>query len=232
MVLQEEYLTSIKKGIENLNQTEFNNLIENLKKIHEENKPKHFVKIENYLTSLKKVLDDINPKELGEIIDILKKAYDNNRTVFIIGNGGSASTASHFACDLGKTPMGEHYNSDKKRFIVNSLTDNCATLTAIGNDLSYDEIFYQQLRNLASKEDILISISASGNSPNILKAIDFGNSIGMTTIGFIGFDGGKAAEKILHKIHIKNHQYGIVEDTHLIIEHMICEVLKEKLSSK
>lgn len=184
----------------------------------------------NYLAELKKVMDEIDLDELNKIIDILKKAYDENNSIFIIGNGGSASTASHFACDLGKGALGNLYNSDKKRFKVYSLTDNCSTITAIGNDISYEDIFFQQLKNLASKNNILISFTASGNSPNIIKAIDFANSIGLTSIGFLGFDGGKAAEKLIHKIIIKSHNYGIVEDLHLVLEHIITQSLREKLN--
>lgn len=186
---------------------------------------------ENYLIELKKAIDELDLNELNKIIDILKKSYDENKSIFIVGNGGSASTASHFACDLGKGTLGNLYNSDKKRFKVISLTDNYPIMTAIGNDLSYEDIFYQQLKNLATPKDVLISLSASGNSPNILKAIDFANSIGLTTIGFLGFGGGKAAEKLHHKIIIKSYNYGIVEDLHLMLGHIVTQSLKEKLNS-
>jgi len=185
---------------------------------------------DDYLKELRKAMDELDSDELNKIIDILKKAYDGNNSIFIIGNGGSASTASHFACDLGKGALGNLYNSDKKRFKVYSLTDNCSSITAIGNDISYDDVFFQQLKNLASKNDILISFTASGNSPNILKAIDFANSIGLISIGFLGFNGGKAADKLLHKIIIKSYNYGIVEDLHLVLEHIITQCLKEKLN--
>lgn len=186
---------------------------------------------ENYLTEFKKLIDELDLNELNKIVDILKKAYDEDKTIFIIGNGGSASTASHFACDLGKGALGDLYNTDKKRFKVYSLTDNCSSITAIGNDLSYEEIFYQQLKNLASSGDILISFTASGNSPNILKAIDFANSKAIINIGFLGFNGGKAADKLLNKIIIRSFNYGIVEDLHLMLEHIITQSLKEKLNS-
>ncbi len=185
---------------------------------------------ESYLTELKEAMAQLDFNELNKIIDILKKAYDENRLIFIIGNGGSASTASHFACDLGKGTLGDLYNSDKKRFRVCSLTDNNSVITAIGNDIGYDDIFYQQLKNLASQNDILILFTASGNSPNILKAIDFANSINMTQIGFLGFSGGKSADKLVNKIIVKSNNYGIIEDLHLVLEHIITQNLKEKLN--
>ena len=186
---------------------------------------------ENYLAELRRASEEIDLAELSGITEVLKKAYDNNRSIFIIGNGGSASTATHFACDLGKGAMGSLYDSDKKRFRVCSLTDNCSTMTAIGNDISYEDIFSQQLRNLALAEDVLIALTASGNSPNILRAIDYANSKGLVTIGFLGFDGGKAAEKLPYKIIVRSNNYGVVEDLHLTLEHIICENLKEKLNS-
>ncbi len=118
----------------------------------------------------------------------------------------------------------------KKRFRAYSLTDNVATITAYGNDLNYEDIFVQQLRNLIQQGDILIAITGSGNSKNILKAIDLANEVGATTIGLLGFEGGKAKEMVDHKIIVKSNNYGIIEDLHLILEHMICQGLKTKIS--
>lgn len=181
--------------------------------------------IKNYFTELKNTLDWIDPKEIKTAVDVLYAAYNAEKQIFIIGNGGSASTASHFACDLGKGTLQRIYDDNEKRFKVISLTDNMALVTALGNDLSYDDIFSQQLKNLIQQGDILIAITGSGNSKNILNAVDSASKCGAVTIGFVGFDGGKLKEKVTHCIHVKSSHYGRVEDAHLILEHLICSYL-------
>ena len=185
--------------------------------------------LRKYLKDFKKTLDLINLKQVKNISEILIQAYKNDRSVFIICNGGSASTASHFACDLGKGTLEKYYNMTKKRFRAYSLTDNVSTITAYGNDIDYNNIFSQQLRNLIEKGDILIAITGSGNSENILRAIELANKQGAITIGFLGFDGGKAKEITDYNILIESNNYGIIEDAHLMIEHMICQNLKEMI---
>lgn len=184
---------------------------------------------QEYISELEGALEKIRKEDIEKIIEILAGAYSSERSVFIIGNGGSASTASHFACDLGKGTLERHYDMNKKRFRVYSLTDNVALMTAYGNDLSYDDIFAQQLRNLIKNGDILIAITGSGNSKNILKAIKLANDMGAVTVGFLGFDGGKAAEIVDHKIIIASSNYGVIEDLHLVLGHMISQELKKKI---
>jgi len=183
--------------------------------------------IKNYFKELKKTIDEISVKDIKKVTDILYKAYKKDKQIFIIGNGGSASTASHFACDLSKGTLQRIYDEKEKRFRVISLTDNVAHLTALANDLDYNDVFVQQLKNLINKEDILISITESGNSQNILNAVDTASKLGAITIGFLGFDGGKLKEKVAHYIHVPSNHYGRIEDLHLVLAHLISSYLTE-----
>src|SRR3989344_5739292 len=122
-----------------------------------------------YLEELKRIVDKVDLEKINSIVELFYRAYKNDNSVFIFGNGGSASTASHFACDLGKGTLGDHYNLSKKRFKVYSLTDNIATITAYANDLGFEEIFSQQLKNLIKDGDVVIAITGSGNSENVVK---------------------------------------------------------------
>lgn len=173
--------------------------------------------IKYYFSKLKRTLDKIDIGEIKEVIRLLNDAYKTDNNIFILGNGGSASTASHFACDFGK----------QLDYRVYSLTDNVSYMTALGNDISYDSIFSEQLKNLVNRDDIVVAISASGNSPNVLKAVELAHKYGAITIGFTGFDGGKLKDLVNYSIHVPINQYGVVEDIHLILEHAICEYLKE-----
>lgn len=176
----------------------------------------------NYLEDLKVAADKINLDDIQKIADILLKAYLNDNTVFILGNGGSASTASHMACDLGKGTLKNVYNPKEKRFRVISLTDNVVTMTAFSNDLSYDDIFSQQLHNLLKPNDIVIGISGSGNSPNILKALKYAKTQGAITIGLLGYTtGGKAKKLVDLDITVQSNNYGIIEDQHLTLNHLL-----------
>ena len=183
--------------------------------------------IENYFKELKETIDKISVKDIKKVTDILYKAYKKDKQIFIIGNGGSASTASHFACDLSKGTLQRIYDEKEKRFRVISLTDNVAHLTALANDLDYNDVFSQQLRNLVNPGDIVVAISGSGNSKNILNAVDSASKSGATTIGFLGFDGGKLKEKVDHYIHVPSNHYGRTEDLHLVLAHLISSYLTE-----
>ena len=185
--------------------------------------------VKNYLDTLKKELDTLDLTSVKKIVDLLFEAWKNNKQVFIFGNGGSAITASHFACDLGKGTLERVYDRNEKRFRVISLTDNVATITAYSNDLSYDDIFIQQLRNLVQPGDLVIAITGSGNSVNVLKAVEYANQVGATTIGFLGFNGGKLIDMVDHCILMKSNHYGRIEDSHLILEHLICSYLAKKI---
>lgn len=172
----------------------------------------------NYLTKLKSMLDSVPLEKVEKVREMFADARAKDRMVFIVGNGGSAATSSHFAVDLGKGA-----SIDKpKRFRVLSLTDNLPWITALANDFAYDQVFEQQLRNYAQPGDLLLAISASGNSPNIVKAVAAGKELGCKTIGWSGFGGGKIAGMVDLSIVADDRHYGRVEDVHSILMHLIC----------
>lgn len=175
-----------------------------------------------YIRELKQCLDRLDRVKIKEAVDLLMQAYRRGKKVFILGNGGAASTASHMACDLGKGTLQRVYDEKEKRFKVYSLTDNVAILTAFGNDLSYEDIFVQQLRNLVEKDDVVIAMSGSGNSRNLIKAIAYAGKCKARTIGFLGFKtGGKLASLVDCAIIANSSFYGICEDIQLILDHVI-----------
>ena len=171
-----------------------------------------------YLEYLQSVLRQIDAAEIAGFIRVLLDARERGVTVFFIGNGGSAATASHFANDLS---IGT--NDYEKPFRVMSLTDNVAVLTAIGNDFGYDQIFVRQLHVLGKSGDVVVGVSASGNSPNILKAFEYANSAGIATVAITAFDGGKMKSLANHGIHVPTgpKEYGPAEDAHMVLDHLI-----------
>ncbi len=178
-----------------------------------------------YLSDINLAAEKISLEDIQQIANILLDAYINENTVFIMGNGGSASTASHMACDLGKGTLKNVYNRKEKRLRIVSITDNVATMTAFANDLSFTDIFSQQLHNLIKSKDILIAISGSGNSPNIIRALKYAKSQGAIIIGFLGNKGGKAKEFTDLNIIIQSNNYGIIEDLHLTLNHLLTTCL-------
>ncbi len=146
-----------------------------------------------------------------------------------MGNGGSASLASHFACDLSKGTLQNVHDDNEKRFRVISLTDNIALMTAYSNDLGYEHVFSQQLKNLVNEGDVVIGISASGNSKNVINAISLAKKSKAVSIGLLGFDGGKLKEIVDLKLWVNKDNYGIVEDVHSSLQHMICFAVKERV---
>src|SRR5262249_39170857 len=152
---------------------------------------------ELYKADCQKTLESIDLEKVHEAIVLFEDARKNNRHVFVCGNGGSASTASHFVCDMVK---GASFNRPV-RFRIMALTDSLPTITAYSNDVAYDCIFVEQLRNFAQAGDLVMGISGSGNSPNVLRAIEYANSIGCRTIGLTGRDGGKLAPMSQLNIH-------------------------------
>ena len=187
--------------------------------------------IDDYFSKLKKGLDELDKNMIKKIIDVLYGAWKEEKQVFIFGNGGSASTASHFACDIGKNTLGRKYNDKNiKRFKVISLTDNVATITAYGNDLSFEDIFSQQLNNLVTKGDVVIAITGSGNSPNVIKAIEVAKESGAKIISFLGFDGGKVKDLADYPLIFKDNHYGRIEDAHIILEHLISSILSDMIN--
>ena len=177
-----------------------------------------------YLVDLKKIISTININELTEFIKEIENVYKNEKTIFIMGNGGSAATASHFACDINK---GVSLKLQKK-FKVLCLNDNIPIMLAYANDISYDSIFVEQLKNYISKGDLVIGISGSGNSGNVLKAIKHANEAGARTFGITGFDGGLLKNIAQKSIIIKSFDMQKVEDCHLIICHLIMQSFKPR----
>lgn len=175
---------------------------------------------QEYLQKLHKGLEKINWNDVEEIARVIYTAGKNNKQIFILGNGGSASTASHMACDLGKGTLKNVYSTEQRLRVI-SLTDNVATLTALSNDVSFDEVFVQQLKNLVNTGDVVIGLSASGNSANVIKALEWAKKHGAVTIGLLGFDGGKLKSIVDHAIVFPEKHYGRSEDCHLIINHII-----------
>lgn len=173
--------------------------------------------INDYISELQKTISELPISEIEEMIKAVLDAQERDAQIFVIGNGGSAATASHLAVDMGK---GASLQSPK-RFRVLSLTDNVPWLTALGNDLSYDDIFVEQLKNYARAGDLLIAISASGNSENILRAVRYANQIGCQTIGFAGFAGGRLRAEAGRCLVVASDHMGRIEDGHLIVQHIV-----------
>jgi D-sedoheptulose 7-phosphate isomerase len=183
---------------------------------------------EDYLTRLKAAVDALEREKLEELSALLLGAYRNDKQVFTVGNGGSASLASHMAADLAKNTIGPNM----KRFRIMSLNDNASIVTALANDLGYERIFSEQLTNLIRAGDVLIVISASGNSPNILNAIRYAQTQSAAVVGLLGFDGGEAAKLADLAIVVESWSYGIVEDLHLIINHILVEHFQAVLGAE
>ncbi|HEX8931616.1 MAG TPA: SIS domain-containing protein [Patescibacteria group bacterium] len=178
--------------------------------------------IQEYIAEVKRALDLLDIDAINQVLERIILAYERGSRVFIIGNGGSAATASHMACDLGKGTLSRFYDNKEKRLRVMSLSDNIALLTAYANDLSFDHAFVQQLINLIEKQDVVIVLSGSGNSKNLVKAIKYAKKHGAETIGILGFKtGGKLAELVDYKIIVQSNHYGPVEDVHLVLNHLL-----------
>ena len=177
--------------------------------------------LSDYCTGLSKALNDVSPERFEELVQLLENAYQEERQVFFMGNGGSASTASHFACDLNK---GASYGR-QKRFRVICLNDNLATVMAYANDVSYADVFVEQLKNFLRSGDVVVGISGSGNSANVLKAIDYANNLGAHTVGLCGFNGGKLAGRVQTPILAPVHDMQKVEDIHMVLLHVVMQVL-------
>ncbi len=178
---------------------------------------------DRYLERLQNELAKINENALQRWADLIYEAWEQEKFVFIFGNGGSGTTASHMAEDLGKStlPESELQDSSKKRLKVLSLTDNAGWIMAVGNDLSYDQIFVQQLMNYGNPGDLVIAISGSGNSPNVLNAVQWANEQGLKTFGLTGYDGGQLKEIQQEGLHVALDDMGMVESIHLALFHWV-----------
>lgn len=176
-------------------------------------------------------LGRIDPDQVQNLADAVFACYQNRRTVFVCGNGGSGSNASHLCEDLGKgTIRREDFDNDRKqRLRILSLTDNTPYILAWGNDEGFDRIFVEQLKNLANAGDLLIAISGSGNSPNILRAVDWANKNSLVTFGCTGFTGGKLRTLAHHNLHVPLDDMGIVESIHLTAFHWVVDNLYKRI---
>jgi D-sedoheptulose 7-phosphate isomerase len=180
-----------------------------------------------YFRYLSDILSKVDFNAVEHFISLILETRENGGRLIFLGNGGSAATASHFANDLGigtRTP--------NKPFRAYALTDNSAVMTAIGNDFGYDELFTRQLANMdITSSDVVVAISASGNSPNVIKAIDFANSKGAYTVGLTGFDGGLLKTKSKLALHVPSSkgEYGPVEDVHMIFDHVVHAYICQKV---
>src|SRR5271155_657271 len=176
-----------------------------------------------FLDKVCEELRRMNPAEVRGLADAIFECYEHGRTVFICGNGGSGSNASHLCEDLGKgTLRREDFDNDaKKRLRVISLTDNTPYILAWGNDEGFDRVFLEQLKNLANPGDLLIAISGSGNSPNILRAVEWANRHGLETFGMTGFCGGKLRSLAKHCLHCPSTDMGVVESLHVVAFHYV-----------
>lgn len=181
--------------------------------------------VQEYIEGLKKCLEELVRQNIEEIVDIIFDAYKKGKCIYIMGNGGSAAIALHFAHDLqiGAAAAG------KPRMRAISLTGNVAVITALANDIDYSSIFEEQLVGQVEEGDVVVGISASGNSPNVLKAMDYARRGGAVTIGFVGFGGGKLKELASKSIVLSSKDYGQVEDIHLSLAHIISYQVKEKI---
>jgi len=183
----------------------------------------------NYFDELQRVAANLPHDIIDQISGVLLNAYEAGRVVYIFGNGGSASLASHFACDLGK---GTAYCNGGKRFRVIALTDNIPTMTAWANDASYEDIFSEQLRNFVQPDDIAFAISGSGNSKNVLNALAVAREASAITLGISGFGGGKMKSLCDICVVVPSNNMQVIEDLHLAMAHSIFRIVSARISSR
>lgn len=189
---------------------------------------KPFILFNDYTDAVWDAMNSVCQRELGRVIEVMLDAFYNTRKIYVCGNGGSAAIANHLTCDCMKGVATDCH----KTLNVTSLACNVPLITAIANDIGYDDVFSSQVEWQGNKWDTLIAISSSGNSPNILKAINKAKEKGMRSIAITGFDGGKAADLADFSLHIKSDNYGVIEDVSQSIMHYIAQTLRRELSDK
>lgn len=177
--------------------------------------------ISNYFEREKRVLDAIDKASLSEVMNILEQARLDGRQIFIMGNGGSAATASHYCCDFNK---GISIYKDK-RYRMLCLNDNVATMMAYANDMSYADVFVGPLQNFYQEGDVVLGISGSGNSENVVRAIQWAKEHGAITIAFTGYDGGKLKQIADYGVHVPVNDMQITEDLHMVMDHCMMKIL-------
>lgn len=177
--------------------------------------------IAQYIEMEKRVLDSLPVEDINRVMNVLEQARMERKRIFICGNGGSASTASHLECDFNK---GISYEQELK-YDIECLSDNVPMMMAIANDIGYDDIFVVPLKNKLKKGDVVIGISGSGNSENVLRAFRYANDTGAETVAFTGYSGGKLKQLAKHNIHVAVDNMQITEDIHLVLNHMMMYIL-------
>lgn len=177
--------------------------------------------IEGYLSRLKSTMDLVSRDELQGFLALLVESLEANRRIYVMGNGGSASTASHYVADFNK---GLSWGK-RRRFRFHCLNDNVPTLTAYANDVSYEDVFVEPLRNFLEAGDLVIAISGSGNSRNVIKAIEYANGAGAITFGITGYDGGRLRKIAQRGLHVPIDDMQVVEDLHMVFDHLAYAVL-------
>ena len=180
--------------------------------------------VKDYTYEMQKAYDSIDLEELDKIASLLINSIKDKKKIYTCGNGGSSAISEHFVCDFLK---GSSTGTDISP-IIHSLSSNTPTLTAVANDIDYESVFSFSLERYGEKGDILICVSSSGNSPNIVKAIKAAKTLGMITVSFVGFSGGKARDESDYSIHIPNENYGVVEDTHHSLMHILAQYVRIK----
>lgn len=190
--------------------------------------------VPQYLARLHQEIDRLDQAELRTMADWLYEAWQGEQFVYIFGNGGSGTTATHMSEDLGKSSLRERDLKDesKKRLKVLSLTDNLGWILAVGNDVGYDQIFVQQLMNYGRAGDVCLAISGSGNSPNVLNAVDWANRHGLKTFGLTGFGGGKLKQMQQAGLHVPLDDMGMVESIHLCVFHWVLNDVFAKINGE
>lgn len=178
--------------------------------------------IARYIDAQKAALDSVDQAAVARLIDKLRETILADRQIFVLGNGGSASNSSHFATDLGKSASNGVFPATGKRFRVLSLCDNVSWITALGNDFSYEDVFLGQLMNYARAGDMVLALSVSGSSPNLVKACEWAKKTGLFTAALVGGKRGKLAEICDEALVVKDTHYGRAEDAQMTIAHMLC----------
>ncbi len=178
-----------------------------------------------YLAKLQSCLAEIPTEFLDEVLDVLLRAHQSGKKIILLGNGGSATTAMHFACDLTKWTAVD----GARRVRALSLVSNSALTTALGNDLGFESVFREQLMSLLDPGDVVVGISCSGQSPNVLSAMEWAGAAGAETVAFAGFGGGRLKHLAKSALVLSSHDYMPVEDSHMVVAHMVADGLKRTL---
>lgn len=184
--------------------------------------------IRQYLDRLLTTLSGMPVDSIASLSEMLYRAYSDGKQVFVLGNGGSASTASHMAADLGKNTIGPNM----RRFRIMSLNDNIPLLTALSNDLGYENVFAEQLQNLIQPGDMLIALTGSGNSPNVVRAVEYARSRSAQVAALLGCGGGSVAELADLSVLIDSSDYGVIEDAHVVVNHILVEHFRQRLAAE